>query len=833
MGEVVFMNKTNEKNNQTLLALAEDLAKNYSHISFSEDFNHHDEILITPPKPNEETRNILILGAGASHGSYSFLPLGIAAIEKIEKSLKFDELLEVPSIKEQYLHLAFKSTQLEYKDKNQINDFETRLQLLSHFYHFSTLRKAVQEVTNFRTFPTLTYEVIAHMFKNRFFDIIINFNFDELLDQAIEEEIGNGKMIKIVSDGDCISYDEMLIDERLKTPVYIKPHGTASHRSSLRFTKEHYFDIPSGIKEFIEDLFEWREVGNKKFNKQSLNLIAIGFAMNSVEFNNIISKTLIKKKDFIEEGQFQIRTYYFDWSNKPYKFEIESEGDRDKYEITSERDVDIRQELASRILQSNVKDDEKINSQKGLKFNCIHINNKNSNQSLSEVLLRLYHYIEAQFITHDPLKRDPTTERQSLRTDRNPEPRISNPQYNIYSPRGLWRHRMVCELFEEEIKNASKDIDNTSPHVLFFQSPEYYLQRTILELIISCFKNKGKIQLKELLDDKDRVWIYYKYYLESHKKQNSDLTPSQLDRICRQLKLDNNKLSITRNIYSVPLEDHEMNNFNSMKSHFLDLPKYLNPEDSILDRSISKVLMNLNEQFQKHPECLESIFHSDVVDVYPNYTDGHLYIFDNYTPENVLSTDLALEYKFYEPFYNEEWKNKWKILLTVAERGKYLLNERNSIEQWAKEGKRIELIVSESFYAKEWEQNPTWRKLLLNEKFGLLPYYTHNQHMGIFLDIVEGKPKVRRAIYYYKKGYSNKINPICFDCPTDERDQKFDANFDHLLELFFAYKLKSDSFKNQKHSGTPSIRHIINEEDVEIKKQLDDLVNRYNNSLTN
>ena len=41
-----------------------------------------------------------------------------------------------------------------------------------------------------RYYPGLAYEILAHLMKHGFIDAIINFNFDEVLDQAIEDELG-------------------------------------------------------------------------------------------------------------------------------------------------------------------------------------------------------------------------------------------------------------------------------------------------------------------------------------------------------------------------------------------------------------------------------------------------------------------------------------------------------------------------------------------------------------------------------------------------------------------------------------------------------------------
>ena len=109
-------------------------------------------------------------------------------------------------------------------------------------------------------------------------DLGINFNFDELLDQAIEDELDQEEYYYILSDGDCPDTFTP-INPIIKLPLYIKPHGTVSHMSTLRFTNEDYFRLPLGITNLIKNLID---------TNYKLVLIMIGFDMQSFEFNKIL-----------------------------------------------------------------------------------------------------------------------------------------------------------------------------------------------------------------------------------------------------------------------------------------------------------------------------------------------------------------------------------------------------------------------------------------------------------------------------------------------------------------------------------------------------------------
>jgi hypothetical protein len=157
------------------------------------------------------------------------------------------------------------------------------------------LRDELQKIYSHKHPPILCYEILAHLLNHRFLDAIINFNFDELLDKSIEDELGEGEYYKIISDGDC---PELLLDEDLfkrynykcDLPVYIKPHGTASHKSTLRFTRDDYFGLPNDIRRVLSNLLISPE--------RPLTIVSIGFSMQSFEFNHIINEIAANSEIF-------------------------------------------------------------------------------------------------------------------------------------------------------------------------------------------------------------------------------------------------------------------------------------------------------------------------------------------------------------------------------------------------------------------------------------------------------------------------------------------------------------------------------------------------------
>jgi len=211
---------------------------------------------------------IIVVGAGASHPSG--LPLAHDSAKELRERLNHVD----QSI------LNYELERLEKVYKLNKNEFETMLLALSKFDPAS-LDNEIHDIFYRRFYPSYFYELLAHLLKHRFIDAIINFNFDELLDQSIEDELGNSDYYKIISDGDCPDNLFSIMDihnHRFKLPLYIKPHGTASYKSTMRFTRDQYFGLPIDIENIIKELI----------SRIPINLIVIGHSMQSFEFNYLI-----------------------------------------------------------------------------------------------------------------------------------------------------------------------------------------------------------------------------------------------------------------------------------------------------------------------------------------------------------------------------------------------------------------------------------------------------------------------------------------------------------------------------------------------------------------
>ena len=265
-------------------------------------------------------RYIVVVGAGASHDALKNLKLGRDAGNELINHFKRKSKIVSGLITEEI-------ERLENVYQLNKNDFETKLLAISKFFS-KEVKKKLSELYNFRYYPSLTYEIIAHLLKHRFIDAVINFNYDELLDQAIEDELQQNEYKKVISEGD---FDEGLFrdDNTLKHPLYIKPHGTCNNPSSLRFTREDYFALPPGISMIIRRLLKGKTVNiNNQEKETPINLIVIGFHMQSFEFNKL----------FVDSFTPDSKIYFINKSipDAPVKKPGDTDGDKEKWDKFTE-----------------------------------------------------------------------------------------------------------------------------------------------------------------------------------------------------------------------------------------------------------------------------------------------------------------------------------------------------------------------------------------------------------------------------------------------------------------------------------------------------------------
>ena len=233
------------------------------------------ELALREVGPESPQANVVVVvGAGASNAACG-LPTGNDAARQLRTEM-YQRMGGEKLVDDEIERLALQFNLIE-------GDFETILLALSKFDRPFLLHR-LRAIFGRRHHPWLGYELLAHCLNHRFIDAIINFNFDEILDQAIADELGEGAFYNVVLDGDCPNNpaDWMnLTMRKFRLPLYLKPHGSASQPSSLRFTRDSYTALPDGLSTILATLFT---------PDRPVHVLILGTAMQSIEFNHALRR---------------------------------------------------------------------------------------------------------------------------------------------------------------------------------------------------------------------------------------------------------------------------------------------------------------------------------------------------------------------------------------------------------------------------------------------------------------------------------------------------------------------------------------------------------------
>ncbi|MBL7808575.1 MAG: SIR2 family protein [Saprospiraceae bacterium] len=687
-------------------ALVNALSLNYINNSLKNiiiDNKHHEayrEILDKPgPKHSYPfSRNIVIVGAGASHNACSEIKLAKQAGEHLlGKFSKIKDLIDG----------EIKNLSSIYQLKEE--DFETKLLAINKFYP-KELKKELKELYDHRYYPNLTYEIIAHLFKHRFIDAIVNFNFDEILDRAIEDELQPYEYDKIISDGD---YDQLdnTSEIGLKRPIYIKPHGTISHESTLRFTRVDYFGMPHGIESALIELI--RAHVNLVNTQVPVNLIVIGYNMQSAEFNHILR------------------------DNLPNNSKI--------FQLTPEKSIDTTLD--------EWKDKKEIKYCHSEDFPYSGIQNepdgKTKPYDLDGVMNQLWKDIEGNFKKQ-------------------------------YKPRGIDRHILLAKLLHSDELISGKE-----------KIHQYIKDRTYFEFALSMFKYKGFMSVVQLNEDR------FGKYLNFYRKYSPGTTA--LDFI---KKFDLRDFAYGKKAFIM----HENEQENALVLKKDEFGKYIVHKGKYWKRYISKSVVDrfedlVNDPNEIHPHVrVQNIFLEGDEEVSPKYSNIYQNLFSR---PLILPTKLSLNYHTTH-FINHELCN---TLFCVAETGEWLLKEIDMLRK--SQLKQIYLIIADTTYQEDLKNK--FRDLLPECDLHVrhLDWWSHNQHMSIFLQGIEvkrtkGKNKqsikelpwmdyhfnALAAIYFNRSFKNSFINPVLL------------TGNDAMIpiESFIAYWLKTTLTRNVKRS---------------------------------
>ena len=812
-------------NNEILNELAQELAINYYTVSFGDYYKQNETERIRKvfkkdiadkliSEKDKRRRNILIVGAGATHTSCPYIPYGVRLKKYFEEDANFGNRIKGFGIHDEDCFINNK-----FDPEFYLGQLDNKLGDDRHII-FDLLK----ELFDVKFMPTHCYGFIAHLFKHSFIDVIINFNFDELLDEAIDEVLGKDSYMKIGHDGDCKELEEIFIDGRLKTPIYIKIIGTASNRESLVFSdnrRHSPLDISKYLKNFTQkwlagtilqpisgDENVQPDPGKAyKEEKIRVNFICLGF--DPVRFN---FKRFISDSKPIEGSKFFVINY-----NR----ELDDLGPEIKKMLYNESGV------------------------------ARHI-------SLEQ--------LESSYPCEIPKFGDFL---YSLWSDKISN--MFNPDFRLDQ---MHRHEITSDFFYGGIRQGKRgefslniDIDNQYRYLrTYFRSANYFYDRTVFEVALLIIRNKGIVEPRE--SSRERVGYFYDLYMRTRStelrqnKKNEEEVFISLQSIYKNIFKLEEKYSFGSNLFSISAfreteichETTETNKTNLKLISFFghnksecSIEEYMNRPENLhflvafryfvfsghtknidkLEKRYAQNGLSLWDLLTKWLRNLKGILDGHTYDIKSNFRDKDLQNYQSVERKHILHTNLALSYHY----NNNLFSNEWDTLLLISERGKSLEKHRVDIKNnydYLK-GRKIIIIVcheavNELLNDKRYEPSPeNFEKQIqeifrtedfirnnINIEIWFLPYWRHHHHITIFLknSKIESPTKAYQtslkvsngeslhfinSIYYFKQGFSNKVNPILFPGVAKSvlRRDILNSDLENLLTDFFAQYIKS------------------------------------------
>ncbi len=145
-----------------------------------------------------------------------------------------------------------------------------------------------------KTLITLFNECLAHLSREQLVDFIVTFNFDELLEHSLDEDIGPQSYVKITSPArfqwaethgliDSPAHLYANPDQRatesgceIAKPWLLKPHGTITQQNTLRHLIEHVWQFEGPTERVLNDVLK------------NSYLVIVGYSLSSEDLHKIL-----------------------------------------------------------------------------------------------------------------------------------------------------------------------------------------------------------------------------------------------------------------------------------------------------------------------------------------------------------------------------------------------------------------------------------------------------------------------------------------------------------------------------------------------------------------
>lgn len=757
------------------------------------------------------SRNILIVGAGASKNACRQAYTTDQIVAQLYKKLSVFTMIsgrkdsyfclkdktvkEILNDNEKTKPLAEKFFSDAFKHIHRTQDdsmtfetllkkigFEGALKILHEFINKEDITRSIVELLNYRYIPNLFYEIIAHMFNHRFIDIIINLNFDEMLDSAIEDEMGDSDWMKITNDASCIKFEKAIVDNRLRIPLYIKPHGTISDIDSMLYSVPQYLNLSSSIRDLLKKIFDGKvshdnESSNKKIKR--FNIISTGYAFNDTDIFGFVCKNI--QDNYLGNDEEKLVTNLYIFNPNPIKVlqgiskKIEYIDDEKNNFFKDEVKSYLQNETLMKIIPKENEDfteDKQIECQKII--NSIR-EKKVKNEGENKTVLKL-------FILNKENQSQRNLNIKFLKLYNNIRGHFKSP----FEPALPLRHLFICKIFTQEYIREILGKDITSKNLEKLLEHRYKVN-----LLFDILKFNGEVPINVITHG--RTGKYYRLYSEKFLENESN----------------NNKPE-----YIIELLKNE---FKSEKFEFGE--EFLKSEKiyqsfygkntkrnarnrEVFFNKLARAIKKINKEYKG--EMIDDIF-PDLIykkvpytgshEINPKYHDPECVKFYPFKSENIINTNLSLTWYFYDFAINK--LGEWDKLIMLTYSGSALINLHKhsdddcNLKKIFEAGKQIDLYYTceEPVYFKKIDtENTTPKKITdkiiklekkITNKSELFSYVKMNESqnfhkMVLFLEeefVGEIKrEKVKYGIYFFNPPNKNRINPVWFS--VDEDDDK-------------------------------------------------------------
>lgn len=221
---------------------------------------------------------VCIIGAGVAHAAAGF-PLGPDMAQILITHLGANQK-EQGDIFQNYIR--------DFVSKYNLlpNDFKTILFSLHQMYKQKLVAEVTKrlDVTNRENINTLIHETLTYLFTKDYVDGIVNFNFDEILEHTMVKEDSQNTSLRIVNASDAVKHETAYKTDtkRFISPIHLKPHGTVSIPSSLRFARNDFYRLEPLVRETLLKLL----------GDIPVTIVLIGFRIKNLDFTKDIASVL-------------------------------------------------------------------------------------------------------------------------------------------------------------------------------------------------------------------------------------------------------------------------------------------------------------------------------------------------------------------------------------------------------------------------------------------------------------------------------------------------------------------------------------------------------------